>query len=310
MQEFLHALRAIDVLLLLPMYAFVAGRGLSQSLLTHVLLNKIGSSATVLRVLLANSLASFYGLVVPGDIVASFAKWKNLSIATGQKASVLNAIVYHRLLLIILSLTIGLIALAWENPVPQYPIAIISSILLLASFVLGALFFNARVGVFVDPFLQRIALKLPDALARRIRSVVSSLGAFRRLSGSDHALFVLLGLLTIGFTIASLTIASHALSLDLSLITLAWLQVMLMLVRVLPITIGNLGVREVFLVVVLAGYGIESATAIAFGLLLFSRELFIAIIGGLYQFALLFGWADAGRNWVAVERVPESARRG
>lgn len=310
LRNILGALNSANVVLLLPMYVFVACRAVLQSFLTHMLLKRVGSSATILRVFLASTLASFYGLVVPGDIVASFAKWKNLSLATGQKASVLNAMVYQRLLLIIISLAIGLIALALENPIPEYPIAAVSSLLLLIFFILGMLLFSPRVGLVVDPLLQRIALKLPGALGCKMGNVIASLGEFRRLSLSHHAQFVSLGLLTVGFMIASLAIAGHALTLDLSLTTVAWLQVMLLLLRTIPITVGNLGVRETFLIFVLAAYGIEPATAIALGLLLFSRELFIAIIGGLYQTALLFGWAQTGSARKSPGHVPDSLRQG
>lgn len=58
----------------------------------------------------------------------------------------------------------------------------------------------------------------------------------------------------------------------------------------------------------LTSYGIDSATAIAFGLLLFSRELFTAIIGGLYQAALILGSADAGSERILGNHESDSLK--
>ena len=47
-----------------------------------LLLVKIGLQISYVRVMLANVLANFYSLIVPGDLMAGMAKWAVLSVAT------------------------------------------------------------------------------------------------------------------------------------------------------------------------------------------------------------------------------------
>jgi hypothetical protein len=56
------------------------------------------------------------------------------------------------------------------------------------------------------------------------------------------------------------------------------------------LTVGNLGIREGILVLCFGLYGIEPATAILVGLLMFSGVIIVGAIGAGYQIAIAMGW--------------------
>jgi hypothetical protein len=74
--------------------------------------------------------------------------------------------------------------------------------------------------------------------------------------------------------------------------------------RLLPLTLGNLGVREGILVLSFGLYGVEPAEAILVGLLMFSSVLFVAVVGAAYQIAIAMGWLD----WKPDKAPPDRVR--
>ncbi|NOR67274.1 MAG: hypothetical protein GQ528_07955 [Woeseiaceae bacterium] len=60
----------------------------------------------------------------------------------------------------------------------------------------------------------------------------------------------------------------------------------------LPISIANLGVREVTLVGLLAVYGVEKPAALLMSMILFSALVFMAGIGSMFQLY----WSIASRK--------------
>ena len=74
------------------------------------------SAARPHHVLMASSLSAVYGVILPGDIGTSVAKWAYLSAATGSRSKALNAIVYSRLMTLLPCLISGLLALSVHNP--------------------------------------------------------------------------------------------------------------------------------------------------------------------------------------------------
>ena len=51
----------------------------------------------------------------------------------------------------------------------------------------------------------------------------------------------------------------------------------------MPISVANLGVREVTLIGLLGIYGVEKSQALLMSMILFSALVFMAIIGAMYQ---------------------------
>jgi glycosyltransferase 2 family protein len=283
------ALRGSQPAWLLLMYMMMLITLTYEGAVMQAILRQAGQTVRLRRVVLAHALARLYSLITPGELVASIAKWKNLSDATGQGPLVLNSIIYYRFVLLISPLIIGASALAISNPFPGVALDLFAwgfTLLL----VLGMAFVLHRTTApLFDAGIAALLQRVPAIVRRPGMKVLAALHALRSMTLGQHAAFMLAGIADFALVMLGFWAAARAMNLELPLVTLVWVQAAILLLRLLPITFANLGVREGLLVFVLALYGVAAGDAIALGLLLFSRYLAIAAIGAVYQYYLLFG---------------------
>jgi len=87
---------------------------------------------------------------------------------------------------------------------------------------------------------------------------------------------------------------AQGVGIDLRFISLAWMQGVIALLLLLPITVSGLGVREGALVLVTRPYGVDPARALTWGLVQFGALLAIALIGALIEARAL--WLTPARS--------------
>ena len=255
-----------------------------------LLLNKLGLKITYGRVLLANALANFYSLIVPGDLMAGLAKWAVLSAATRNSAASLAAIVINKIALAIPPVIFGSAALVIQNPFPDLPVAEMAGFCLLLITIGLTLGLSTRTGTFIDRLLLSLARRLPARLNRGFTSLVDSLRKFREFRKTDHLVIVFVAFVAFSTGLVAFYCATRALGVDVPLLTLAWISLALFLSRLLPLTFNNLGVREGLLVLALSSHDVAAAKAIGIGLVMFSSSVLIGLLGGLCQMALVLDW--------------------
>ncbi|MCJ8320900.1 MAG: flippase-like domain-containing protein [Colwellia sp.] len=90
------------------------------------------------------------------------------------------------------------------------------------------------------------------------------------------------------FFILSSYILLNALNISLPLSALIWIRVVVMLIAMIPITIGGLGLREAGFVSLFALYAIQPEEAIIYSFATYGIQLIIASIGGIIE---LFKWS-------------------
>jgi len=260
----------------------------------HLLLAKAGLRVTLRRVLLANAVANYYSLVLPGDLLAGVSKWAVLSAATGKKAQVLSALVLNKLALGAPPLVFGTVAFAFENPFPELPIAEAAAAVGLVGAGGTLLALHPRSAAFVARSLRRLIGPLPAALRKAVEAFLDGLGAFRTLGRRDLAEVLGLATLAFGLGLVSFSCATRALGLAVPLTTLVWISLALFLSRLLPITFNNLGVREGLLILALGGSAVAPALAVGVGLVMFSNSILLGLVGAGGQLAIALGWASLG----------------
>ena len=86
--------------------------------------------------------------------------------------------------------------------------------------------------------------------------------------------------------------------------TIIWVDAILIVVGHMPITIGNFGVREGLVIAAFGLYGVPANVAVAYGLLVYSCRVIMALVGGGYQLALIAGWAT-----MRSQALPQDASR-
>lgn len=254
------------------------------------ILRQSGLTVSVIRVFLANMLSALYTLFLPGNIASAGVKWLDLSAATGKKAAVFNGLIYHRLVMTLLTLAIGGLALAYSNPLAYESLGYLLGFLLI---ILGTLFggmYNPTIGARLESILRRIAERLPDKINGYLNSVLDALRRIRGFSASDHVRIFAWALISVALRTLVLYFATRAVGVDVSPVHILWISAFLVFTAALPITIANLGVREGLLIFALSPFGVIPATAVALGLLLFANQVIAALIGALYQLAISLGW--------------------
>jgi uncharacterized membrane protein YbhN (UPF0104 family) len=256
----------------------------------HLLLTKTGVDVSLRRVLLANALANLYALVLPGDLMAGVSKWVVLSAATGQRAKVLSAIVLNKLAGGLPPLLFGMLALAFDSPIPGLPVG--TAVVVAAAVTVAGLFLvlDPRAGPFVEGRLRTASQLLPNAVRPAVEKFLEALAAFRAFGVRDHLQVLGLALLAFWLGIFSFFCATRALGLDVPIATLVWISLALFISRLLPITFNNLGVREGLLVLALGTNQVEPALALGVGLLMFSNTIWIGFLGAACQISIALGW--------------------
>ena len=264
-----------------------------EAIQMRLVLTKLEVKITILRIFQANALSVLYSLVVPGDVVASVAKWSNLSAATGKKTLILSAMVYNRIALLTPVLAVGTVALVIENPFTESTYIVVGVMLTSILIMLLALgLFHPTLSVFGSSVLRWLCKPFPPRIREMVEYVIVSLEGFRRFGVRDHLAVYGLSLLVSFTSVTILGCATRAMGIELSPLVLFWVLAILTVARQIPATVGNLGVREGLLIMLMGLYGVEPERALAVGLILFSSILVYALFGLVYQVTLSLGLAS------------------
>ena len=276
---------------LLPAYALVVARRAIEVAQMARVLRLVGCSVGWWRVFRANALAAFYALFTPGSLIPIAVKWTDLAAATGRRALVLNAIIYSRLLLDLQPMIIGAVALAWANPTGRPLLAVAAGALAALGVVVAMCLFAPWLGPATRSMSNAVGRCLPARLGTRIDRLLGELEPFRAFSIGRHLSLAAIALLSFAVGIVTRFMLMKSLGFHVPLSTIIWVDAILIVVGHMPITIGNFGVREGLVIAAFGLYGVPANVAVAYGLLVYSCRLIMAVVGGGYQLALIAGWA-------------------
>jgi hypothetical protein len=254
------------------------------------------------RIFLSNALSSFYGLVLPGAVVSRGAKWGVLTSATGKGTAVLNAMIYNGMIQLVPIMVVGCGAMVSEQPFPGTGMTEATLATALATIAALVVFYHPHIGNRAANFLGQLLKRMPGIFEKRGRTFIESLRDFQRFRWEWHGLSLALATAGLGCALLRMYFGFQALHVELSPIRIAWIFIFLHVLRLLPITIGNFGIREGFLMVALGGFDVPQETAVSLGLLMYTDRLILAFIGACYQGVLLVGvsYGSASRDAITV----------
>lgn len=281
---------------------------LVNAALLRFLMKSTGLEIGIGRVLLAKAQATLVSLILPGDMFAGAAKWANLSAATGDRAGVLSAMMFSKIALAVPPLVIGSVALAWNNPFPETEISVVAAAIAVVVLTATVLTLHRTSGLFVDELMLATSRKMPSPLRSGVQGLVTAVRELRTMRRSGFLVTTLLSLIVFGLAILSIFFAARAVDVMVPVTAFFWVIMFLFISRLLPLTVGNIGVREGILVLSFGLYGIEPATAILVGLLMFSSVIIVGAIGAAYQVAVAMGWVEWTRDYHKHDR-PEVSRQ-
>lgn len=224
----------------------------------------------------------FMNFVPGGGVSGDVARLIYVDREVRDKAFVLSTLVYERLVGGVIILLIGLISTVASRDYIQADriisaselmlgLVVISAMMLMSSYVSSKL---ARLCRFLG---ERVSAKRAGEAAARTLEAISEFRKHPRMLAVTIALSVLIRIVW-GF---GCYIVALALGLPLGLpIVFAFIS-LVDLVRMLPISVGGLGVREWLIIALFASAGVGREQALAFSLLAFAPIYLNAIAGGV-----------------------------
>lgn len=248
-----------------------------------VILSAQGERLRTGRLFVYYLIASFFTSFVPGGGVGGdVARLVYASRDLRDKAFVLSTVVYERLIGVFTLLLIGLIAtLATRASGQSDPRIYASEAILAVAFVAIAALMSNSVSSRLVGVIRRIgargnASRIAEAAARTLEAI-SKLRSDRRLFVRTAALSVTIRIVwSLG---CYLVVVAMGLPIGLPIL-FAFISVV-DLVRLMPISIGGLGVREWAVVVLFASVGVTREQALTFSILAFAPVYLNAIVGGI-----------------------------
>ncbi len=262
-----------------------------QSVALRWILRKQDCEVSTNLIFGATCVTSLYSLVLPG-FVSTGVKWYILRRTTGKGTNVLSAMLYNQVALTAVMMVVGLVGLIVVNPArilwpgseQLWILPVVCSVALVVTILASGLILNERTGGLVIKLLKVAIRPLPKGVQEKGHTLLTQIATFQSAGWRFHLAVglinvidaVLVGLLWYLF-------AAWAASVVVPTSVLIWLCAMIFVLGKVPISVANLGVREVTLVVLLGGYGVSQPAALLMSMILFSSLLFLAVLGVVYH---------------------------
>jgi uncharacterized protein (TIRG00374 family) len=268
-----------------------------------VVLRRHGLDVSLPAVFGINLRTAFVSFFLPGHLAGGVVRWHLLTRQGASGADALTAIGFDRLnefsVMILTGLVCAVLSVHPGTPaiVPLLlgatfvGLAVVQAVVLSERFVDVARRALAGVGVFRWRVVSRVFEKL-----------AISGSAFRSLPIASRARIWSWSVVSNLAGLLSYYCLALAVGLVLGVAELGWVRSAVTALGMLPLTLSGLGVREGAMIVLLSGYGVAPAMAVAFSLLIFARAVAIALAGGLLCGIDLL----TGRSWLAAAKAPSA----
>lgn len=248
----------------------------------QIILSPLDCSVTLKTLIATTAITTLYSLVLPG-FASSGVKWYILKKDTGQGGRIFSSMIYNQASELFVVVILGMLGIALTNFNLNSKITYIS----LAVILLMMVVFLWLVYIKDTKKIRRIIgwpiAFLPKRIIAKTTSILDQLHIFQRQNLSFHIKVFLITFLSFIGSVAAYVLAAEAVNIHVPPAILVWQCALIYLLGKLPISVGNLGVREITLVEVLKTYNVEPSDAFLMSMLLFTNVLLIAIIGAFCQ---------------------------
>ena len=224
----------------------------------------------------------FMNFVPGGGVSGDVARFIYVDREVRDKAFVLSTLVYERMVGLFTLLLIGFCAtLAARSHLPESRVFYIGEAILaiafLASTMLMSNYLSSRLARIARAIGKRTGFERLGEAASRTLEAVSELRRYRAMLWQTVLLSVVIRVVwSLGWFVVA-----QAMGVPLSLPMVITFASLVDLIRMLPISIGGIGVREWAIIVLFADAGIGRDQALMFSFLVFAPILLNAIVGGL-----------------------------
>jgi uncharacterized protein (TIRG00374 family) len=225
----------------------------------------------------------FFGNFVPGGAVSTdLARLIYAYADVRDKAFVLSTLIYEKLVGLFTALLVGLLAtLMSRSYLPEGHTVYIAEAALALGFLASASvmsdYLSSRLAKAATAISKKMRVERLGSAAARTLKAMSELRRYHGMVAGTVALTILVRIVwSLGFYVTAL-----AMGLPLSLPLVFAFTSLVDLVRMLPVSINGLGLREWLLIALFANVGIAREQALMFSLLAFAPLMLAAISGGI-----------------------------
>jgi uncharacterized protein (TIRG00374 family) len=240
------------------------------------------------RILGINFSTEFYNLFLPGYISGGAIRWYKLSRDNRMRAEAFAVIVLNRLLNTIVIVGLGLAGwLVDDNPQRNlYAGVFLAGLLALVMVVSLVLSRPATMILLRHRVLRHPRMK--PWFRDKLDKLVSAAREFRMLSVMGHVKLVACSSAVSLLSALGTLMFLLALGASIPFAAILWMQALVGLAILLPVTISGFGIREGSWIYLLGLYGILPAHAFVLSILTFLRSLFKGMIGLVIEMRGLF----------------------
>lgn len=257
----------------------------------------------------ASAMTLLYGMIIPG-ILSTGVKWYILKKSTGKGSNVLSSMVYNQLTIMVVMVVFGLAALMILNPASlltagakhRWLLPAVCGVLLVMVLSGTLLLLNIRTGAKIIHALKLLLRPLPAKIRQKGSTLLDQIAVFQTAGARFHLIIAIITIIAnlIG-GVLMYVLSARAANVTASLAVLVCLCAFVYVLGRIPISIANLGVREVTLVGFLGLYGVEKPAALLMSFILFSTLVVMAVIGAIYQLY----WAATAKKSVSKPKTTE-----
>ena len=271
-----------------------------RSVKMQIILKKQSCHIDVNTLFGATTITALYSMIVPG-ILSTGVKWYILKKSSGKGSNVLSSMIYNQFSTMVIMTAFGLAALMISNPTSllspeashSWLLPVICGILLVALLLFVFLMLNNRLGGTIIRLLKIPLKPLPTGIRHKGWEILDQIAVFQKVGWRFH--LVVTSITTVDTLIGGVVtyiLASRTANIHAPALLFVWLCAAIYVMGRLPISVANLGVREITLVGFLAFYNVEKPAALLMSMILFSALVVMAIVGAVYQIV----WAIRGNK--------------
>jgi uncharacterized membrane protein YbhN (UPF0104 family) len=262
-----------------------------RSVKMQVILARQGCEVPVRTLFGATAVTALYSLILPGAI-STGVKWYILRRSTGRGSNVFSSMLYNQFSTMALMTVFGLVALMVSNPTlllnanaqNRWLLPVVCAVLLVAVLLVSLLLLSERAGGRILELLKLLSARLPSKMREKSHEVLDQIAIFQTVRWWFHVQVALIAFTdTLVGGVVVYVLAARSANITVPVTVCVWLCAGIYVLGRLPISVANLGVREVTLVGFLAVYGVEKPAALLMSMILFSALIFMAVIGSAFQ---------------------------
>ena len=303
MGQFRQAVKTARWQLLIAIWVLTVFFFWIRSIKMQLILKKQDCKVDVATIFRASAATSLYSMILPG-LLSTGAKWYILKQDSGKGSNVLSSMVYNQLLTMFVMIVFGLAALMITNPVlilktgvnNRWLLPLICGILLTAIILISLLLLSSRTGGKIIDGFGFLLRPFPVKIRQKGRVILDQIAIFQAAGAGFHIKIASVTILdTLIGGVIVYVLSAQAANVTAPVSVLVWICAAICVLSRIPISMANLGVREVTLIGLLGIYGVEKSQALLMSMIIFSTLVLMAVIGAMYQIY----WAVSSKKSVS-----------